>query len=296
MVEQPLVSIIITNYNGKKYLRNCLDSLFSGSYRNIETIFVDNGSGDGSIDFVKSNFPQALIVDNRQNLGLAVASNNGAQQAKGKYLFFYNNDTIADQFLIERLVKKMEQSSEVGICGCRTLTYDGKTLINEGVTCDIFGYPYGKEKVFYVDAAIFVRRDLFSKLGGFDERMFLYGEDRDICWRCWLYGYKVAALKDSVFYHDSACTKEDITQYRTNIHRRFWGEFNSLRILLKNYSLGFLLVILPIYMGINLAEICAFLLKGKLRIARDVYLRSYLTNLRVFPDTLKKRSRFPIFS
>jgi GT2 family glycosyltransferase len=289
-MDGPLVSIIVINYKGRKYLQQCLDSLLAGNYRNIEIILVDNGSQDGSADFIRENYPQVTLLAQSENLGLAKASNLGAASATGEYLFFYNNDTIADKFLIERLAAKMQSDSSIGICGCRTYTYDGKYIINEGVACDIFGYPYAKGEPFYVDAAIFVREGLFRRLGGFDEEMFLYGEDRDLCWRCWLYGYRVAVEPQAFFFHDSACISEDVSQYRTNIGKRFWGEFNALRSILKNYSLSFLLIILPFYILINFAEVCVLLLRGDIALVKGAYLRSYAENLRLFADTIRKRA------
>lgn len=291
MNNKSLVSIIVINYNGEKYLRKCFDSLYAGTYQDVEIIFVDNGSADLSVEVVRNNFKQIKIIENKENLGLAVASNIGAQYANGEYLFFYNNDTIAEKFLVERLVDKMQYDSSIGICGCRTYTYDGKNIINEGVACDIFGYPYAKGNTFYVDAAIFIRKSLFDGLGGFDEKMFLYGEDRDICWRCWLYGYKVEVVKEAVFLHDSACITQDIKQYKTSVKKRFLGEFNALRAILKNYSMGFIFLILPLYIMINLAEILTFLMKGKIEVIREVYIKSYMENLRLFKDMVIKRKK-----
>lgn len=291
METSPLVSIIVINFNGKKYLKDCFNSLLQGSYKNIEIIFVDNGSSDGSLEFVSNNYKNIRIIDNKFNLGLAVASNRGAGVANGKHLFFYNNDTIADKELIADLVEAMKQDPEIGIAGCRTYTYDGKNLINAGVACDIFSYPYAKAKPFYVDAAIFTRKDIFYKIGGFDEKMFLYGEDKDICWRCWLYGYKVTVIDKARFFHDSACITKDIRQYHTSITKRFWGEFNSLRSILKNYSLFFLFFILPLYIAINIVEVCVFSLKGEFGVIKNAYLKSYIENIRNIKDILRWRSK-----
>lgn len=291
MDRAPLVSIIVVNFNGRRYLARCFESLLSGTYKNIEVIFVDNGSADGSTEFVRQNFPAVKVIDNSKNLGLAIASNRGAAAAKGEYLFFYNNDTVAEAHLVERLVEAMEKDPLLGAGGCRTYTYDGTRVINEGVVCDIFGYPFGRGSAFYVDAAIFIRRALFERLGGFDERMFLYGEDRDLCWRVWLYGYKVEAVKDAVFYHDSACVCADLKDYATNINKRFWSEFNALRSLLKNYSGGFLFFILPAFMLVNLAEVCVFLARGNAAVIRQAYLRSYVENIGDLGDLLRRRAK-----
>ena len=140
----PLVSVIIVNYNGKRYLKGCIDSLEAGEFKNFELIFVDNGSIDGSIAFIKETFPKAKLIDNGANLGLAIASNRGAQAARGEYLFFFNNDTVADKNMLLRLVKRAESDPNAGVCGCTTMTYDGAAVINSGVACDIYGYPYGE--------------------------------------------------------------------------------------------------------------------------------------------------------
>lgn len=291
MKSPALVSVIVINFNGKKYLKNCFDSLLSGSYSNIELILVDNGSSDGSVEFMRDAYKNVRLLDLKNNLGLAVASNKGAEIAKGEYLFFFNNDTVADSNLITRLVEAMEVDSEIGIAGCNTYTYDGKCLINSGVACDVLGYPYGKGEPFYVDAGIFIRKQLFEKIGRFDEKLFLYGEDRDICWRVWLYGYKIKVVNDAKFFHDSACITENIKNYRTGINRRFWSEFNALRTILKCYSVLFLILVLPLFFLINFLEVIIFFFTGQFNVIKNVYLKSYWENLNNLTDTLVLRAK-----
>jgi GT2 family glycosyltransferase len=211
--------------------------------------------------------------------------------ARGQYLFFYNNDTIADKDMILNLVKRCETDQGIGICGCRTLTYDGSRVINEGVSCDIFGYPFSGKKVFYVDAAIFIRRSVFEEIGGFDKKMFLYGEDRDICWRTWLYGYKVEIEGEAFFFHDSFCVTQNIKDYRSTLQKRYLGEFNAIRSLCKNYSLGFILWILPLFLLINLAEIIIFALLLRFDIIKDVYIKAHRENLRNWQSLLELRKK-----
>lgn len=290
-LQLPLVSIIIVNYNGCHYLGKCFDSLCEGIYKNIEIIFVDNGSTDGSLEFVKKKYQNIKIVDNKKNLGLSIASNNGAKLAHGKYLFFYNNDTIADRNLINKLVEKAESDANIGICGCKTLSYDGKSVLNIGASCDIFGYPYSGGKIFYVDAAIFIRRDIFDEIGGFDPEMFLYGEDRDICWRCWIYGYKVVVVPDAFFYHDSACATLELSKYRTNTFKRFHGEFNAIRSILKNYSILMVFIIFPTYLLINFTEIVLYSVIGRFNIVFAVYLKAYWKNFQLLKNAWIFRRR-----
>lgn len=284
----PLVSVIITNYDGRKYLKNCIDSLREGSFKDFEIIMVDNGSWDDSVSFIRENYPEINILELGKNLGLSIASNRGSELAKGKYFFFYNNDTIADREMLMELVKSMESDPTVGVCGCRTLTYDGAREINCGVEMDLLGYPYGKGRPFYVDAAIFTRRVVFNQIGGFDEKMFLYCEDRDLCWRTWLYGYRVTPIPTAVFRHDSACLVGS-SSFSTNVKRRFMNEAFTLRMILKNYSLFTLFLVLPIYFLENLLEICIYLIKGKFKFILDTYLSAYYWNLRNLRDIFNKR-------
>ena len=289
--KEPLVSIIVVNYNGERYLKNCFFSLIDGTYRNLEIIFVDNGSADGSVELVGREFPQIKIIKMGYNAGLAIASNSGAAQARGKHLFFLNNDTISDKNIIRELVAVAEGDDRIGICGCRTMSYDGKVELNAGVACDIFGYPYGDGLPLYVDAGIFIRRDVFDRIGGFDSKLFLYGEDKDLCWRTLLYGYKMEVVKKAVFYHDSFCAIDTTGNLNTNIRKRFMGEAFTMRALLKNYSLLSLIFVFPAYIFINCMEIMLFLLKGRLDIVFKAYLNAYRWNLSNLPDTLRLRKK-----
>ena len=287
----PIVSIIITNFNGKKYLKNCFDSLKENTFSDFELILIDNASSDESVDFVSENYPEVKIVRLDKNLGLSIASNKAREQASGKYLFFYNNDTIADRAMLAELVGTMEVDSHVGICGCKIMTYDGKKVINSGVPVDIFGYPFGGGQPFYVDAAIFIRSELFDKMGGFDERMFLYGEDRDLCWRCWLYGYKVKVVDRALFFHDSACIDMNLKKYKTNIFKRYSSEFNSLRSVLKNYSFWSLIFILPCMICINFCEVLLFSLRGNFKFIAKTYIQAYIDNIKFLKSTVLLRKK-----
>jgi len=289
-MDSPLVSIIIVNYNGKKYLKDCFDSLYGGTYRNFEIIFVDNGSTDGSLELVRGSYSKIKVIDDGANLGLSIASNRGAQGAKGEYLFFLNNDTISCPELLSELVNAAEGDPKIGICACQNMTYDGKKKVSLGLSCDIFGFPFENEgPIFYADAGIFIRRDVFDKIGGFDEKMFLYGEDRDLCWRVFLQGYDIAGVPAAEFRHDSFSAMDNQGGYTSTIKKRHLGEYNQLRSILKNYRLATLLIIFPLYLAHSLLEITFFLLKGKFKVIGAVYLKAYWRNIIDLPDTLKQR-------
>jgi GT2 family glycosyltransferase len=288
---EPLVSVIIVNYNGKKYLKNCFDSLKNGEYANLEIIFVDNGSKDGSIELVKKEYTWIKIIDNQKNLGLAIASNKGAEISKGKYLFFLNNDTISQPNILTELVAVMEDDPAVGVCACKNMTYDGKQELSTGLSCDIFGFPCANDgEIFYADAGIFIRKSVFEEIGGFDNKLFLYGEDRDICWRVLLQGYNIAGVPSAIFYHDSACTFTGKNKYTTNIWRRYWGEYNLIRSMLKNYSAKTLLIIFPCFLILSFFEVIFLLSRGEIKVVFYAYIKSYWQNILDLPDTLRERS------
>lgn len=286
----PLVSVIIVNYNGIKYLKKCFDSLMSGTYRDFEIIFVDNGSTDGSRELVRQGYPQIMVIKNKENLGLSIASNKGAAAAKGEYLFFLNNDTIACPDLLSELVRAAASDPKIGVCACKNMTYDGKREVSLGLSCDLFGFPFENEgPIFYADAGIFIRRKVFEEIGGFDEKLFLYGEDRDLCWRVFLQGYDIKGVPSAVFCHDSFCALDSRGGYASTIKKRHLGEYNQLRSILKNYRLGTLFVIFPLYLAHSFFEMIFLLLKGKFRMVSEVYLRAYWRNILDFPDTIKER-------
>ena len=289
MKNSSLVSIITVNYNGKKYLKNCFDSLYKIDYPDFEIIFVDNGSQDDSVEFMKSNYPKVKILELGDNLGLAIASNRGTAIAQGEYLFFLNNDTIVDANILKELVKAAQSDPKIGACACNVFTYDGKNEMGLGISCDRFGYPCGNlGPLFYPDAAIFVKKKVFEEVGGFDPKLFLYGEDRDVCWRIWLRGYDIVPVKSAWFLHDSACTLVGRSKYITNAWKRELGERNLIRSMLKNYSLPTLFLILPQYVLLSLVEIFTLTLIGQFKIVKQAYFPAYVWNIRNLKDTWKE--------
>jgi hypothetical protein len=262
------------------------------NYKNFEVILVDNGSEDDSVDFVKNRYHEVIVLPIGDNLGLACASNRGAQASKGSYLFFLNNDTIVDQNIINALVEKAESDPKIGVCACDVFTYDGKDKIGMGLSCDRFGYPCGNlGPLFYPDAAIFIRRSVFDEISGFDDKLFLYGEDRDLCWRVLLQGYRIEPVKEAFFRHDSACTMIGMVKYKSNIWKRYLGERNLIRSMLKNYSTSWLFFMLFQYFILSMAELGLLLARGEFKVVRQAYIKAYAWNIKNFPNTWDEHKR-----
>ena len=163
-----LVSVVIPNWNGKRFLKGVLDSLREQTYKPIEVLVVDNGSHDGSVEFMSENYPEVKIARFEKNTGFAPAVNRGIRESCGEFIALINNDTIVDPQWVAELVKGMAEHPECGSMGCKMLAYDDRTLL-DGVGdvqllavdwCDVVhvfahfrlvAFPVGAESCFVLD-------------------------------------------------------------------------------------------------------------------------------------------------
>lgn len=296
MAGNPKISVIVINWNQKKWLKNCFDSLNSQVFKDFEVILTDNASQDGSVEYTKENYPWVKVIANDRNLGFTGANNKAASLAEGEYLFFLNNDTRLDNACLLELWKAMESEPKSAVFSCRIFSYDGKEEISNGLGMDIFGYQVLSKKIFYAEgAALAVKKNVFCSLGGFDDYLVAFSEDVDLCWRAQLSGFKVIPVKDAVVYHECGGTiegsKKKSERHTTTVLRRFLTERNILRNQLKNYQLPTLLIILPLHFLMLACEMTLFLMTGKPRLIKEIYLRAILDNIRVIPDTLRQRAK-----
>ena len=284
------VSIIIVTYKSYDYLKSCLSSI-TGNY---EIIVYDNCPQKNNI---KKLFPKVKYISDPTNPGYAAANNNAAKIATGDYLFLLNPDTKILPSTIPSLLKTAKPNQ---ISACQIQNYSGQKTHHCGIGVDIFGFPVNNGKIFYAEgSALFISKNLFNKLGGFDNRYFMFHEDIDLCWRAWLSGAKVICQPQAKICHAIGSTSGGTTPskkqpYRTTLLRRYYAERNNICTLLKNYQPFTLLFILPIYLLINLFEII-FLPKLFL-----YYLKAYAWNIINLPQTLRLRqnrqiSDFAIF-
>lgn len=293
---QPKVSIITVNFNGIRFLKYFFESIKDLHYDNIELIFVDNASTDGSADYVRQNWADVKVIDNKINLGFSIANNIAAERASGEYLFFLNNDTKVHPDVISELVKRMSENSALGICGCTMMSYDGSVFFHTGIGVDILGFPIASRVTFYAEgSALMIRKQLFKEVGEFDPEYFMFHEDVDLAWRVWLSGYQVIAIAEAVVYHyigasagGTALIKEG--QYKSTYFRRYFSERNNIRTVLKNYGFPVLPFILIVYFLISLAEMVFFLVFLKPKVI-FCYLKAYRWNMVNFNETLIARKK-----
>lgn len=244
----PLVSIIIVNYNGKKYLERCLSSVLSTEYPNFEIIFVDNASTDESLILLDQfkRYPKIEIIKNTKNTGFAEGNNIGIRASRGEYVVFLNTDTeVTPNWLIE-LIKVMEEETSIGAGQSKLLQMNDKGLIDSvGDFVDLFGAGYSrgnrekdvgqysaiKDTFSARGAAMITRRSVIREVGSFDSDYFIRGEDIDLCWRMLLRGYRIVLIPTSVVYHVGGGSTSN------RLFAIFHGNKNLVSSSIKNYSL-----------------------------------------------------------
>lgn len=261
MKDNPLVSIIIVNYNGRSYLEECFASLMKVTYPNYEIIIVDNNSSDDSIEFVKNNFPKIMIIKLEKNYGFAEPNNIGAKNARGDFLLFLNNDTIVEPNFVSELVKVITQNSKIAICQSLLLKPNGD-IDSSGDFVDIYGRAFNsRNKVTSVQrilsargASMLINKKIFQELGGFDENFFASFEDVDLGWRACICGYDVMLVPNSIVYHEGSQTIKKISSELV-----FHSTKNSLMLRLVNfetsYALKSLLTMLFVVMARKLFKV-----------------------------------------
>lgn len=217
-------SIIIINYNTFDYTRNCLESIFEKIESNdFEVIVIDNASSDGSGEKLKKLFGEkARFIMNNQNDGFGKANNICARLAHGDNLLFLNSDVLVNNIDLKEIDSIFEKNKEIVILGLDLLLENrarqeyafGNFLSLLNVLKRKSNSGLERSDYFEVDwvsgAALIIRRDLFEKIGGFDEKFFMYFEDMDICRRVKELGYKIWFLKNYSVTHFGGKSSTDI--------------------------------------------------------------------------------------
>lgn len=217
------LSIIIVNWNTLNLLKDCLNSIFQQTWDvSYDVWVVDNGSSDGSPDMVRREFPQVHLIENRTNMGFSRANNQAIRQSSGRYILLLNSDTEVIGDALRAFVRFMDDHPEAGAAGCQLLNPDGslqfscgrslrlRSVLLGGVLANqifkklfphrTFFAEYGlceedhgrsQEVDLVMGACLILRRDILEKTGLFDENIFLYFEEIDLCYRIRKAGLKI---------------------------------------------------------------------------------------------------------
>lgn len=299
-----LISIIIINYNGKKWLKKCFDSLLNQTYKNFEIIFVDNASIDDSIEFLKTNYSdkRIKIIKSKKNLGFAGGNNLGVDNSKGEYVLLLNNDTWVTEDYLEKFIKAFQEIPNAGSVQSKII------LMNNTDKLDICGsywtdssflyhYGYGKNQAlekynktmpFFsnMGAAMLIRRDIIDKISLFDDDFWCYYEETDFCHRVWLAGHECWYYPKAVVYHAKGGTS---TKFDDSIIQ-FHNFKNKLLSFIKNFESFSLIKIIPTYLILNTGLSFYFLFKGKFKNFFAFY-KAIWWNIKNIKSTLEKRRR-----
>jgi GT2 family glycosyltransferase len=276
-------TVVIPNYNGFKYLPECLDSLLTIASQEsaFNIIVVDNASTDGSKLLMQTVYPQIRTIYLSSNTGFSHAVNEGIKAAHTPYVILLNNDTIVKPGFVRHLTSAIEKNSKTFSVGAQMLRMDNPSLIdNAGDLYCALGWAFARgkdrpaqafqtpEKVFSACAgAAIYRRRIFEQIGYFDESFFAYLEDVDIGYRARLYGYhNLYTSHARVLHAGSAASGSRYNTFKTPI-----AAANSIRLIKNNMPWPQILINLPFF-------IPGFLIKA-LFYAHKKMLRPYLSGL-----------------
>ena len=287
----PKVSIIILNYNGLTDTKKCLNSLLKTKYSNFEVIVADNGSKTDESLILKKKFTDKRFkfIRFEKNYGFSGGNNRVVNLINSKYIALLNNDTIVTPNWLNPLIKTLEEDNTIAVVQPKILWMDNKRYFDYAGACggfiDILGYPFTKGRIFYTQekdkgqydsisdifwasgAAMIIRRNIFKKIGYFDERFFNYMEEIDLCFRIHRAGFRVICNPKSVIYHKGA-----VSSSGNEMKKRFWEHRNNLLLILKNYPLRTLVYVIPIRLFLEIISIFHYAIKTKFDFVQSVIL------------------------
>jgi hypothetical protein len=238
-----LCNVIIVNWNGKSLLDDCLSSVIETTYPDVRFLIVDNGSTDGSPEYVQRHYPKVAVLKNNRNLGFAEGNNVGIDYSVrqgAEYVALLNNDTRVEPDWLDALVSAIEDDPGVAICQARQRTWEGTheirfRFIPEWAEAEQECVPVTPPgpttpTPFASGCAMLLRCSALQRIGLLDGRYFMYVEDVDLTLRAWIAGYRVMDVPAAVVYHRMLGSESRSEQ------RMFWGYRNQLTTLLKLYE------------------------------------------------------------
>ncbi len=266
-----MASIVIINWNGRDHLARCLPSLMAQTCRDFEIIIVDNGSSDGSVDFVREHYPQIHVLQNSENMGFALPNNQAIRLARGRYILTLNNDTELPPNWLQALVSAAQAHPEMGAFASLVVFDDRRHMVDSaglsvslaGIGCqnrlgeDVQQVQQPEEVFGVCAAAALYRRELLEDVGLFDEDYFAYYEDVDLAWRARLRGWRAMLVPQAMVYHVHSATGGRASAFKERLVVR-----NKIWTTLKNYPFPAWLLFLPLILAYDIIGVCLPLLRG----------------------------------
>jgi GT2 family glycosyltransferase len=309
---RPLVSVIVVNWNGLAYLPDCLGSLAVQSYPAMEIVVVDNGSTDGSVEYLRGGHGSRVrLVESPANLGFAGGNNLGIRAAKGAYVALINNDAAADARWVEALVGAAESDSRVGMCASKIYVWDQPGILDGAgllVSGDGIGRGRGRlepdreefardeEALLPSGCAALYRRAMLDEIGLFDEDFFAYCEDTDLGLRARIAGWRCRYVPAAVVRHRYSGSTAPHSAFKA-----FQVERNRIWVVAKCFPPGMVAASVLYTLARYLLQLYAVLTGrgGAARIAErqspaalaGILLRAWVAALSRLPEMLRRRRR-----
>ena len=270
MNENPLVSVIVLNYNAGELLLNCIESVKKSAYKNLEIIVVDNISTDKSQKRCKEKYPDIKLIQNNENFGYCEGNNIGIREAKGDYIIILNPDTIVESNCIEELISAYNKFGE-GLYQPKILSLNEKQVLQStGNMIHVFGFGFAKDKgrkdeevdeeikkIGYASGTcLFTSKSVLEKVGLLDSFLFLYHDDLDLGWRASQIGINSYYVPKSKIYHVESYS------LKWSAKKFYWLERNRKYCLLTHYSKKTYAKMLPTLLLVDLFVWFFYISKG----------------------------------
>jgi len=295
------IAVVILNWNGVELLKKFITTTINNS-KEANIYVIDNFSSDHSINFLKSNYPNITVIELDKNYGFAEGYNIGLKEINEEIYCLLNSDVEVTKNWLKPIIKEFENNNS-SILQPIILDYNNNKKFEyagaAGGFIDRYGYPfcrgriinslednvnqYGDSKIFWATGAcLFVRKNVFKNLNGFDKDFFAHQEEIDFCWRAYNLNYNCKAITSSKVFHIGAYTIKE------NSSKTYLNYRNSLYMLVKNLPYNKLWVILPQRLIIDMLSSFNFLLNFKFMSFISVY-RAHFSLFLNFLKMINKR-------
>jgi GT2 family glycosyltransferase len=281
MNKPPKVAVVILNWNGLKYLQQFLPSVLQSTWPNLLVVVGDNGSTDGSVEFLRDLYDnEVTVIQNDENYGYTGGYNRIVNQVDADYYILLNSDIEVTPSWIEPVITMMESDASVAAAAPKIKSFNQKNYFEHagaaGGYIDKLGYPFCRGRLFYEveedlgqyeqsgevfwasGAALFIKSHCWRETGGFDERFFAHMEEIDLCWRLKNMGYKVMYCAESAVYHVGGGTLDTENPFKTYLNFR-----NNLFLLKKNLPAMRSAWVIGLRFWLDLLALARFLGEGK---------------------------------
>lgn len=277
---QPLVSVVILNWNGQQHLETFLPAVKQYACAGMELVVADNASSDGSVAWLRASHPDVRVIALEKNFGFAKGYNEALKQVDARYYVLLNSDVEVTANWLQPMIDLLEADPEIGACQPKIKMYHDKTSFEyagaAGGWLDALGYPFARGRIFdfceqdlgqYDDvtdvfwasgAALFVRAELYHRLGGLDTFFFAHQEEIDFCWRLQLAGYRVKVCPHAVVFHVGGGTLPKGNEWKVFLNFR-----NNLVMLAKNLPWYEVIWKIPVRFGLDAISAWKSLLEGQ---------------------------------